>query len=168
MTPHELERRLLPMVIEEKIVSIKRNVFKPKPAKFVIYLPDRSRQSIDPPQVTLALKTNRRAAANIVQEVLDKRDLAYGDLVSEARYAPLVDARREVCWRIADETGLSVYSIARIIKRDHTTVIYSIVRWCADHNLPLPRGKSWKNRNERYASGHSRKPLQRQHHPEMA
>lgn len=143
LTPPELECRLLPMCVRQPndVVAIRRNVFKYRPPTKVICLPDLSDKPL--PETPRA---SRRSASLIIRGILREHNIDLAVFVGPSRTHDLVRVRREICYRIATETDLSWMDIGRMLKKDHTTVINAVMRWCADHALPLPRGATWKRK----------------------
>jgi hypothetical protein len=88
----------------------------------------------EPPRIT---------GRQILREVAAKHELELIALSSRGQQRPLVNARKEFCYRAMNETQLSIPQIARFINRDHTVVIYSATYYAYANNLPFPRGASW-------------------------
>jgi hypothetical protein len=88
----------------------------------------------EPPRIT---------GRQILREVAAKHELELIALSSRGHQRPLVNARKEFCYRALSETQLSIPQIARFINRDHTVVIYSATYYAYANNLPFPRGASW-------------------------
>lgn len=70
----------------------------------------------------------------ILDEVLAKHGVSYPQFAGRSRVARYVQARREVWFRASRETELSLKQIGRLSGgRDHSTVIYGIYRYEAEH-----------------------------------
>ena len=69
------------------------------------------------------LKAKRARAKSIIEEVADKHNIGYLDILSESRYPPIVLARKEACIRIRMETKLSFPQIADCVRKTHPTVM---------------------------------------------
>lgn len=154
LLPRELEMRLLPVPVgaPTKIVKVWRNKRTPK----VICLPDRS----NAPYAEVYLPPKRKATI-IIKEACEKHNITVTRFMSNDRLADSIAARREACYLIAKETNMSVPAIGRFIKRDHSTVMHAIQRYCDIYHVPYPR----RRLNE---ARHSGEPLSREHLPEMA
>lgn len=77
----------------------------------------------------------------IMAEVSAKHSIGVRDIKGRSRNVPIVHARQEYMYRAAVETDASYPRIAKLIDRDHTTVIAG-VRAHADRNgLPRPQRK---------------------------
>lgn len=67
-----------------------------------------------------------------VQEILAEVAKKYGvtvlELVGDRRDRMIVRARQEAMWRCSKETGKSGAAIARLMRRDHTSVIAGVRR----------------------------------------
>lgn len=74
--------------------------------------------------------TNNREAdlwiRDIIAEVADQYRVTPADILSPKRMARIVKARRHAMWRARNETNSSYLKLARIFKRDHSTVIYNV------------------------------------------
>jgi hypothetical protein len=141
LMPRELERRLLPLVVPQPMeeVTIIRNVFKVKPPKTVICLPDQSD--------TLPIqRPARRKVAIIVEEVCRKHSITLALFMGGSKTRHLAAARREACYRIARETDMSIPAIGRFIKKDHSTVMHAISRYCEINGIEQPREKQGRFR----------------------
>ena len=62
----------------------------------------------------------------IIAEVADEFNLFPSDIVGHRRLPRIVKARRKAMWRARHETNSSYLKLARIFKRDHSTVIYNV------------------------------------------
>jgi hypothetical protein len=60
----------------------------------------------------------------ILQEVSAAHKISIAELISPVRKKEYTSARREFVWRARKETDRSYPQIARVIARDHTTVIH--------------------------------------------
>ena len=156
LVPRELEMRMLPMCVPQPQdkVKIVRNVWKKKPAPWVICLPDLS------DKLPLPRMAQEKRAQVIVQEVCQQRNLPLEKFFGVAKFSYLASARHEACYRIAKETDLSLPEIGALIKKDHTTVMHAINRHCEMHGLKHPRRK--------HETGHRRVSVPGKLLPEMA
>ena len=68
---------------------------------------------------------------DIIAEVADEFQLFPSDIVSHKRRSKIVKARQKAMWRARQETDASYLKLARIFKRDHTTVIHGVRCWKA-------------------------------------
>ena len=66
---------------------------------------------------------------DIIAEVADEFQLFPSDIVSHKRRSKIVKARQKAMWRARQETDASYLKLARIFKRDHTTVIHGVRCW---------------------------------------
>ncbi len=66
---------------------------------------------------------------DIIAEVADEFQLFPSDIVSHKRRSKIVAARHKAMWRARQETDASFLKLARIFKRDHTTVIHGVRCW---------------------------------------
>lgn len=67
----------------------------------------------------------------IIAEVADEYLIFPSDIVGYRRVSNIVQARQKAMWRARRETNSSYLKLARIFKRDHSTVIYSVKCWDA-------------------------------------
>ncbi len=78
---------------------------------------------------------SRRAARSVVREVCAYYDVKERRLVSTCREPLLVEARRVIITILAEDVGLGPSEIARLVHRDHSTVLHHLgrtgwdVRW---------------------------------------
>ena len=79
---------------------------------------------------------------DIIAEVADEFQLFPSDIVSHKRRSKIVKARHKAMWRARQETDASFLKLARIFKRDHTTVIHGVRCWEAIRN-----GKIYRRNN---------------------
>ena len=68
---------------------------------------------------------------DIIAEVADEFQLFPSDFVRPKRRSKIVKARHKAMWRARQETDASYLKLARIFKRDHTTVIHGVRCWKA-------------------------------------
>lgn len=138
LVPWELERRLLPMCVPqpEETVVIIRNVFKDRPPATVIYLPDLSCGHPNEPRLP-----GKRKASIIIREVCIKHNITLEAFFGPLKVMHIAMARREVFYRIAKETDMTLPAIGRFVKRDHTTVIHGINKYCHAEGVAQPRKK---------------------------
>lgn len=76
----------------------------------------------------------------IMDEVCAKHGVTIADLRSLRRWAPLREAKGEFYYRAVAETNCSFPEIARVLKKDHTTVMGGAQSYARRNNIPLPRG----------------------------
>lgn len=62
----------------------------------------------------------------ITLELCVKYKVSFVALTSDRRELPLPSIRAEAWWRIRNETTLSYTTIARLFRKDHTTVLYGV------------------------------------------
>lgn len=67
--------------------------------------------------------------------VLCKHRLTWAEVISTRRFLPLVRARWEIFYHLR-ALGWSLIRTERFMQRDHTTILYGIVRHALDHDLP--------------------------------
>lgn len=70
-------------------------------------------------------------ADQIILDILAKHKLSKGEFFGRQRSRRFVIARQEACWRMSRETTLSLPQMGKKLKRDHTSVLYSIRRYDA-------------------------------------
>lgn len=71
------------------------------------------------------IKSTKRLADEIVNEVCQKHGITVTELLSERRPKRLTDVRQEVYYRLSTETTWSLPRIGRYLAgRDHTTVLH--------------------------------------------
>lgn len=68
----------------------------------------------------------RLLAKQIVVEEAQRAFLKPAVLLSTSRWRDAARARQAAIWRMRDELGMSSAAIARLMNRDHTTILYSI------------------------------------------
>ncbi len=83
-------------------------------------------------------------AHEILLEVARAHDMGVRDLKGSCRQLRFATARQEFCYRAAHETDLSYTQIARVVRKDHSSVMHAIARHCAENGLDNPRGANWK------------------------
>lgn len=66
---------------------------------------------------------------DIIAEVADQYHVTPAEILSPGRRAALTKARKKAMWRARHETNSSYLKLARIFKRDHSTVIYNVKCW---------------------------------------
>jgi len=67
----------------------------------------------------------------IIAEVADEYLIFPSDIVGYRRVPKIVQARQKAMYRARYETHSSYLKLARIFKRDHSTVIYGVKCWDA-------------------------------------
>ena len=81
----------------------------------------------------------------IVNEVVKEHGIPFKILLSDRRSYPVIRARQECYWQLYTKTTMSMPAIGKVLKRDHTTVLYGIRKHCERHNLGCPEGLSeWR------------------------
>lgn len=65
-------------------------------------------------------------AEAIIREVCLARKVRRNELFSARRRPHIVAARHEACWRLKNETSMSLPQIGRLLGRDHTTVLHGV------------------------------------------
>ena len=84
---------------------------------------------------------------DIIAEVADEFQLFPSDIVSHKRRSKIVKARQKAMWRARQETDASYLKLARIFKRDHTTVIHGVRCWEAIRDGKVYRRNSAGSNN---------------------
>ena len=87
---------------------------------------------------------------DIIAEVADEFQLFPSDIVSHKRRSKIVKARHKAMWRARQETDASYLKLARIFKRDHTTVIHGVRCWEA-----IRDGKTYTRKKSNVISNNS-------------
>jgi IS30 family transposase len=78
---------------------------------------------------TIQIPKGRLAEAkHILNEVIARHGLSLDDVRGRIRIKPYVLCRREAAWLIARDIDLSLSDIARLLNKDHTTIIRAIRR----------------------------------------
>ena len=85
-----------------------------------------------------------RARAILTQVAL-RSGYTVDDLKGPYRNENIVLARHEAYYRIRTETTLSYTAIAKIIGRDHTTIMAGVRKHAMRNNLPMPGERAKKN-----------------------
>lgn len=106
----------------------------------VIYLPDLSGKPL--PQAAPL----KHEVEDILQGIMAKYDISRDDLTGKKRLQNHYTARQEAAYLLLQHTSLSLMDIGRLLKKDHTTIIHAIGKFCTKHDLPLPRNAKWKKR----------------------
>ena len=75
----------------------------------------------------------------IIAEVADEFEMSPSDILDRKRKPKYVSARYKAMWRARQETDASYLKLARIFKRDHTTVIHGVRCWEAKQNGKIYR-----------------------------
>jgi chromosomal replication initiation ATPase DnaA len=65
----------------------------------------------------------------IIAEVADEFKVFPSDIIAHKKKPKYVSARHKAMWRARTETDASYLKLARIFKRDHTTVIHGVRCW---------------------------------------
>jgi chromosomal replication initiation ATPase DnaA len=71
---------------------------------------------------------------DIIAEVADEFLIFPSDIIAHKNRPMYTMARHKAMWRARHETSSSYLKLARIFKRDHSTVIYGVKRWEARIN----------------------------------
>ena len=79
---------------------------------------------------------------DIIAEVADEFKVFPSDIIAHKKKPKYVNARHKAMWRARQETDASFLKLARIFKRDHTTVIHGVRCWEARLN-----GKIYRRNN---------------------
>ena len=87
---------------------------------------------------------------DIIAEVADEFALSPSDILDRKRKPKYVSARHKAMWRARQETDASYLKLARIFKRDHTTVIHGVRCWEARQD-----GKQYKRAKRTDGASHS-------------
>ena len=66
---------------------------------------------------------------DIIAEVADEFKVFPSDIIAHKKKPKYVSARHKAMWRARQETDASYLKLARIFKRDHTTVIHGVRCW---------------------------------------
>ena len=66
---------------------------------------------------------------DIIAEVADEFQLFPSDIIAHKKKPKYVSARHKAMYRARQETDASYLKLARIFKRDHTTVIHGVRCW---------------------------------------
>lgn len=66
---------------------------------------------------------------DIIAEVADEFKVFPSDIIAHKKKPKYVNARHKAMWRARTETDASFLKLARIFKRDHTTVIHGVRCW---------------------------------------
>ena len=66
---------------------------------------------------------------DIIAEVADEFKVFPSDIIAHKKKPKYVSARHKAMWRARTETDASYLKLARIFKRDHTTVIHGVRCW---------------------------------------
>lgn len=62
----------------------------------------------------------------IVKAVAEKHGVGVKEIFGHGKRHKAMLARREVCWRLKTERGMTYSSIGRFVHRDHTTVMHAV------------------------------------------
>lgn len=93
----------------------------------------------------------------ILSEVAFKHGVDIDRLLSRSHAPDLARCRQEYCYRALAETTRDLRMIGRIIRRDHSMVVWSAGVFARDHGLPFARGrdithwKHWQGRNRAWS-----------------
>jgi chromosomal replication initiation ATPase DnaA len=64
-------------------------------------------------------------AGPMLEEVAQRHLVTVAEMKGQSRLRPFVDARREAIWQLYRQ-GLAITQIARIMRRDHSTILYHL------------------------------------------
>ena len=76
---------------------------------------------------------------DIIAEVADEFKVFPSDIIAHKKKPKYVSARHKAMWRARTETDASYLKLARIFKRDHTTVIHGVRCWEAKQDGKIYR-----------------------------
>jgi hypothetical protein len=83
----------------------------------------------------------RVLARDIIRAVAEAHAISINDLLCDSHSRPLVLARHEAAYEMAQLTRLSLVQIGRALGgRDHTTIMNALCKHAQRNGLPLPRG----------------------------
>jgi chromosomal replication initiation ATPase DnaA len=83
----------------------------------------------------------------IIAEVADEFLIFPSDIIARKSRPKFVQARQKAMWRARHETHSSYLKLARIFKRDHSTVIYGVRCWEAKLNGKVYRRDTARGSN---------------------
>jgi chromosomal replication initiation ATPase DnaA len=83
----------------------------------------------------------------IIAEVADEFLIFPSDIIAHKNKPKFVQARQKAMYRARHETHSSYLKLARIFKRDHSTVIYGVRCWEAKLNGKVYRRNSSSSNN---------------------
>jgi chromosomal replication initiation ATPase DnaA len=83
----------------------------------------------------------------IIAEVADEFLIFPSDIIARKSRPKFVQARQKAMWRARHETSSSYLKLARIFKRDHSTVIYGVRCWEAKLNGKVYRRDTARGSN---------------------
>ena len=84
---------------------------------------------------------------DIIAEVADEFLVFPSDITGHKRRPKFVAPRHKAMWRARTETNASYLKLARIFKRDHSTVIHGVKCWEAKINGTVYRRNSSNSHN---------------------
>jgi hypothetical protein len=87
--------------------------------------PPKEEEVLDPTHEQLGKISAPASLKRILYEVCKKHNHHPDDVVGTSRVFAHCTTRREFIWRARTETNASFSQIAKIIKRDHSTVIHA-------------------------------------------
>ena len=90
---------------------------------------------------------------DIIAEVADEFLVFPSDITGHKRRPKFVAPRHKAMWRARTETNASYLKLARIFKRDHTTVIHGVRCWEAKLNGKVYRRNSSDSSNRDTTGG---------------
>lgn len=83
--------------------------------------------SVDPDKPLGVVESHEMTVRRIVRATVARSSVTVEDVLSGARGRPIADARQIVAW-VAAAQGLSSVAIGRVLGRDHSTILHSILR----------------------------------------
>jgi chromosomal replication initiation ATPase DnaA len=92
----------------------------------------------------IALAQVLQRSEPILQEILAQCAIKHGgmlidDLLPPSRSQLIIDALHEYYYRAITETTASLQLVAKLVARDHTSLLYGVARHATHHHLPMPR-----------------------------
>jgi chromosomal replication initiator protein len=88
---------------------------------------------------------------DIIAEVADEYLIFPSDIIARKNRPKFVNARHKAMWRARHETSSSYLKLARIFKRDHSTIIYGVRCWEAKLNGKVYRRDTTRSSNRNLA-----------------
>ena len=89
----------------------------------------------------------------IIAEVADEYLIFPSDIIAHKNRPKYTIARHKAMWRARHETHSSYLKLARIFKRDHSTVIYGVKCWEAKLNGKVYRRDTTRGSNRNTSGG---------------
>lgn len=117
-----IERRRRMGMVKPVVVSLEA-VGRPMPVE-----PSPAAKPVAPTNPAKPAAPISTTARQILAETCERHGLKVACVVGPRRYKPLVDCRQEAAWLIAKNTALSYPQIARLLGKDHTTILFAVRR----------------------------------------